>query len=120
MTAFRIRSKTWLEVDGQPFLGDGRFRLLSAVQRNGSINGAARELGISYRKAWAHLQDMEASSPFPLLTRRTGGRGGGASRLTAEALALMKRFERLSNLVNQAADCHFATCFAEEDDHVET
>ena len=53
MSRLRVRSKVWLEVDGQAFLGDGRYRLLSAVQRNGSINAAARDLGISYRKVWA-------------------------------------------------------------------
>ena len=55
MSNLRIRSKIWLEVDGKPFLGDGRHRLLWAVQRNGSINAAARELEMSYRKVWSQL-----------------------------------------------------------------
>jgi len=111
MTGLRVRSKTWLEIDGQPFLGDGRFRLLMAVQRNGSINAAAKELRISYRKAWAQLQALEEVSPFPLLERRAGGRGGGETRLTPEAKRLIQRFEKLRRQVNHEADRIYADCF---------
>ena len=64
MKSIRVRSKVWLEVDGEPLLGDGRYRLLRAVERSGSINGAARELGISYRKARAQLAALEAHAPL--------------------------------------------------------
>ena len=113
MRQLRIRSKIWLEVDGQAFLGDGRYRLLSAVQHNGSINAAARELGMSYRKAWSQLQAMEESAPFPLLERHVGGKGGGSSQLTAEILALMERFQMLRHQVNTEADRCFDECFHE-------
>ncbi|MDH3997440.1 MAG: winged helix-turn-helix domain-containing protein [Desulfuromonadales bacterium] len=111
MSQLRIRSKVWLEVNGQPFLGDGRYRLLSAVQRKGSINAAAKEMGMSYRKVWSQLQAMEETAPFPLIERRTGGSGGGASRLTPETLDLMQRFERLRDQVNNEADRCFLSCF---------
>lgn len=111
MNQLRIRSKIWLEIDGQAFLGDGRYRLLSAVQRRGSINAAAKDLGISYRKAWSQLQAMENSSPFPLLERRIGGKNGGASQLTPEILALMKHFAALRIQVNEEADRCFTASF---------
>ena len=111
MTKLRVRTKTWLEVDGQPFLGDGRYRLLMAVHQNGSINAAANALGISYRKAWAQLQALEEISPVPLLGRRTGGRGGGETHLTKDAIDLMYRFESLRTQVNSAADRFFTECF---------
>jgi molybdate transport system regulatory protein len=112
---FRVRSKTWLEVDGQPFLGDGRYRLLLAVQQNGSINAAAKALGISYRKAWAQLQSLEEISPVPLLERRTGGHGGGETRLTAEAIMLIQKFDSLRKQVNSAADRIYIECFSSGD-----
>lgn len=111
MSQLRIRSKIWLEVDGQAFLGDGRYRLLAAVQRNGSINAAARELAMSYRKIWAQLQAMEESAPFPILERRIGGKGGGASQLTEEIQELMEQFQSLRNQVNNEADRCFDECF---------
>lgn len=116
MKQLRIRSKIWLEVDGQSFLGDGRYRLLSAVQRNGSINAAARDLGLSYRKIWSQLQAMEESAPFPIMERRVGGKGGGASQLTAEILTLMEQFQALRNQVNKEADRCFDLCFPEHRD----
>ena len=111
MRRLRVRSKTWLEIDGQPFLGDGRYRLLIAVRENGSINAAAKALGISYRKAWAQLQALEEISPWPILERRIGGRGGGETRLTPEALVLIKRFDTLREDVNKEADRIYAGCF---------
>jgi molybdate transport system regulatory protein len=115
MNSLRVRSKVWLEVDGEPFLGDGRYHLLRAVERNGSISAAARDLGISYRKAWAQLATMEAHAPFPLLERRTGGKAGGATRLTAAALQLLDSFGTLREAVNQAADRHFTKGFRGKD-----
>ena len=109
MNQLRVRSKVWMEVDGKPFLGDGRYRLLSAVHRNGSISAAARELDMSYRKVWAQLQAMEKAAPFPLLERRTGGKDGGATHLTPGLIKLLMQFETISARVNAEAD----RCFVE-------
>lgn len=114
MSELTVRSKVWLEIDGEPFLGDGRYRLLRAVERSGSISAAARDLGISYRKAWAQLSSMEAHAPFPLLERRTGGRAGGATLLTGETLRLMQAYGALREAVNLDADRHFAEFFSGE------
>jgi molybdate transport system regulatory protein len=111
MRPFVARSKVWLEVNGQPFLGDGRYRLLMAVERSGSINAAARELGLSYRKVWAQLQAMEASAPFPLLERRTGGKGGGATRLTPAIRELLESYNRLRHKARQETDRCFEEIF---------
>lgn len=111
MKACHVRLKVWLEFNGQPFFGEGRYRLLSAVSRTGSINAAAKELKISYRKAWSRLDAMEQNAPFVLLERQTGGKGGGATRLTAEAEALLSKFEDLRNQVNQMANRSFVDIF---------
>lgn len=113
MTVLRIRSKIWLEVDGKPFLGDGRYRLLSAVQRNGSINSAAREMEMSYRKVWAQLQAMEQAAPFPLMERRIGGKDGGATHLTPEIIELMAQYDELRRKVNTEADRCFSECIGQ-------
>jgi len=46
-----IKSKLWIEVDGEPVFGRGRRFLLQAIDKYGSINQAAREINISYRRA---------------------------------------------------------------------
>lgn len=116
MKGLRIRSKIWLEVDGQPFLGDGRYRLLSAIQEHGSINAAARHLNLSYRKVWAQLNAMEESAPFPLMERRTGGKGGGATQLTSETRKLMSHYCQMRNQINFEADRCFSETFKNRDD----
>ena len=97
MNRIRVRTKIWLEVDGEPLLGDGRERLLLAIDRSGSLNAAAAELGISYRKAWAQLRQMEEHAPFPLVARSKGGKGGGSTRLTDAAQQLLERYARIKN-----------------------
>jgi len=111
MSDFRVRSKIWLEWNGQPFFGVGRYRLLAAIAATGSINAAAKQLGISYRKAWSQLEAMEQHAPYPLLERRSGGKGGGETRLTDAALNLLRYFSDLRDQVNRAADAGFKEGF---------
>ena len=100
----QVRTKVWLEVDGEPLLGDGRERLLLAIERGGSLNAAAAELGISYRKAWSQLQQMELHAPFPLVARSKGGKGGGSTRLTGEAQQLLERYARIKRKLSVLRD----------------
>lgn len=111
MSEIRVRSKIWFEVDGQAFLGDGRIKMLDAIERNGSINAAAKDLGLSYRKIWAQLQVMEEHAPFKLLERRTGGKGGGGTCLTPATQKLLRSFRNLREQVNLAADRGFEEIF---------
>ncbi len=115
MKPFVARYKIWLETDGHPFLEEGRYRLLKAVERKGSINAAARDVGVSYRKAWAQLQAMEESAPFPLLIRKVGGKDGGSSRLTPEIQRVMRQFEKLRERINHETSRCFMECFKENE-----
>lgn len=111
MKPLQVRSKVWLEVDGEPLLGDGRERLLRLIEECGSINAAAQRMGLSYRRAWGLLRAMEEKLDTPLLHREKGGSGGGSSVLTAEALVLLERFDRLRAGLNQIIDARFADIF---------
>ena len=101
----QVRSKIWLEVDGEPVFGQGREMLLRLIQRTGSINASAKEMGIPYRKAWTYLDAMEKRLGFPLVNRLKGGSGGGASSLTPQAEELLGKFDLLqqgfNDLVNE-------------------
>lgn len=63
-------------------LGPGKVDLLETIQRTGSISAAAREMGLSYRRAWGMVDVMNHCFQKPLVTRATGGRGGGGASLT--------------------------------------
>jgi molybdate transport system regulatory protein len=76
-------------------IGPGKIRLLEAIQSTGSLSGAARQLHISYRRAWDMLDSLNRNCPVLLVESSVGGvRGGGAS-LTGQGRALLERYRAL-------------------------
>lgn len=63
-------------------MGPGRADLLALVRSTGSISEAAREMEMSYRRAWALVTETNAAFPEPLVERTVGGVHGGGARLT--------------------------------------
>jgi molybdate transport system regulatory protein len=105
MNCLSIRSKIWVaDGAGKVVFGLGRLKILDAINRNGSILAASKELGMSYRAVWARIKATEDRLGYPLLTRNIGGKTGGGSQLTAFALELMERFRKLHRLVAVESD----------------
>ena len=71
------------------------FALLQALHATGSIHKAARTTGLSYKGAWLVLEAACNLSNEPLLDSTTGGAGGGGTRLTPAALALLAAWHAL-------------------------
>jgi len=107
----RIKSKIWIEVEGEPVFGRGRRFLLEAIDSHGSINSAAKETGVSFRRAWSHIKAMEDRLGVKLVERTVGGKNGGGAVITPEARAILKRFEILENDVRKIVDRRFAALF---------
>lgn len=99
-THFRVRSKVWIEdADGKVIFGLGRYKMLDAVQRLGSLKAAAKELKMSYRAIWCRIKATEERMNTPLLVRDSSG-----SMLTARAKNLMERYRRLQTLVEDESN----------------
>lgn len=97
---FFVRSKVWIEdVDGKVVLGPGRYRILDAVQRLGSLQAAARELHMGYKALWARITATERRLGLALLIKDRSG-----SRLTPEAEDLMRRYRRMNRMVSTECD----------------
>ena len=97
---FRVRSKVWLEdVAGNVIFGFGRYKMLEAVERLGSLKAAAKELKMSYRAIWCRIKATEERMDIPLLVRDSKG-----SMLTAQAKTLMAQYRRLQTLVETESD----------------
>ncbi len=80
-------------------LGPGRAELLTRVAHTASIAQAARDMGMSYMKAWKLVQSMNGCFREPLIEVRRGGKSGGEAKLTPlgrEALELYQRMETAS------------------------
>ena len=78
-------------------VGPGKIALLEGIHRAGSLSQAARELGMSYRRAWLLLSSLNASFREPVAVTATGGRGGGGARLTRfgrELVSLYRSFDQ--------------------------
>jgi molybdate transport system regulatory protein len=107
-----VRSKVWVEVEGDPVFGRGRRFLLEAIDAYGSINRAAQDVGISYRKAWSYIKNMEERLGIKLVERQAGGRNGGGAALTKEAREFIRKFEDLEKGLREIVDERFRNLFA--------
>lgn len=106
-----IKSKLWIEVDGEPVFGRGRRFLLEAIDRYGSINQAAKEINISYRKAWSYIKAMEERLEIKLVERQAGGRNGGGAHLTEDARDFLRRYEMMEEGIREIVDEKFRQIF---------
>ncbi|MCK5505888.1 MAG: LysR family transcriptional regulator [Thermodesulfovibrionia bacterium] len=106
-----IRSKIWLEINGEPVLGGGRCSLLQGIAQCGSINRASKQLHISYRKALSYIQTMEQRLGVKLVDRRAGGRHGGGATLTRNAKEYLKKYEKLEHGINKMLDRRYEEVF---------
>lgn len=91
------RLKLWVEKDGQLVMSDYRVQLLRQIAEAGSLAEAAQRMGLSYRRAWGKLREMERNLGQRLVESEAGGAGGGGSRLTPAGerlIALYQRFQR--------------------------
>lgn len=76
-------------------LGPGKAALLDAVARSGSISAAAREMGMSYRRAWLLVDTMNRCFKAPLVEASKGGAGGGGARVTELGLEVLARYRAM-------------------------
>ncbi len=76
-------------------LGPGKADLLDSVARTGSISAAAREMGMSYRRAWLLVDTMNRCFMAPLVEASKGGSGGGGARVTELGLDVLARYRAM-------------------------
>ncbi|PKK86570.1 MAG: hypothetical protein CVT48_00485 [Thermoplasmata archaeon HGW-Thermoplasmata-1] len=100
-----LRAKLWLEIDGEPVIGEGRAKLLETIEELGSLNKAAETLGMSYRHAWGIIKHMSEVLGDEIVVSARGGEGGGGTRLSDAGKALLSEFrekcDRIRHLVDE-------------------
>jgi molybdate transport system regulatory protein len=99
----RIGYKVWLDNNGKAF-GDGPYTLLIRVEKMGSLHQAAKQMGMSYSKAWRLIRTLEERLGFTLLERKVGGIYGGGSRVTPQGKDLMNHYERFRRNVEKGLE----------------
>ena len=89
---FELKGSLWMSVGDRSFGGHGRILLLSLVAELGSITKAAKAMKMSYKAAWDAIDQMNSLTGESLVERTTGGKGGGATRLTERGKQLIANF----------------------------
>jgi molybdate transport system regulatory protein len=84
-------------------VGPGKIALLEHIATSGSLAQAARELRMSYRRAWLLLTSLNTSFRQPAALLVKGGRGGGGARLTAFGQVLIRAYREFDAQVQTRA-----------------
>jgi len=87
-------------------VGPGKVRLLEAIQKSGSLSRAARDLGMSYRRAWLLIESLNTSFSEPCTAAAVGGKGGGGMQVTPFGCTLIKSYRTLEVDIQQASARH--------------
>jgi molybdate transport system regulatory protein len=90
--ALQFGGSVWFRSGEQSLGGTQRIALLAAIGETGSITGAAKAIGMSYKAAWDAVDAMNNLAGETLVIRSTGGKGGGGTTLTPRALTLIDTF----------------------------
>jgi molybdate transport system regulatory protein len=104
--SFSVRLRIDLESGGS--LGPGKIALLEHIAGSGSLSQAARELGMSYRRAWLLLDDMNRAFAEPATTSSIGGAGGGGAQLTEFGRQLVRTYREVEEGASDMAGARFA------------
>nr|WP_267956747.1 winged helix-turn-helix domain-containing protein [Halomonas sp. MCCC 1A17488] len=83
-------------------IGPGKVQLLEAIAATGSISAAARQMGMSYRRAWLLVDTMNQCFKEPLVNTATGGKGGGGASLTPFGEDVLARYLRMQRIASEA------------------
>jgi molybdate transport system regulatory protein len=84
-------------------IGPGKIRLLEAIRDTGSITKAGAALGMSYRRAWLLVDDMNHCFREPVIAAQVGGSHGGGATLTSFGSKLIGQYRAIE------AEAHSAT-----------
>ena len=76
-------------------IGPGKILLLEAIRDAGSLSQGARNIGMSYRRAWLLLDSLKQSFREPVTVASTGGKDGGGMLVTQFGDALIKTYREL-------------------------
>lgn len=93
---YKIKSRIWIEVDNKMFLGEGRIQLLKSIEKTNSLSKSAKELGMSYKKAWNLIDSVNNKAKEPVVIKNTGGSGGGGTIITEYGKKIISVFDTLN------------------------
>jgi molybdate transport system regulatory protein len=109
--------KLWvrLTLPGVGRIGPGKIDLLRRIREHQSISAAAREMNMSYRRAWLLVDDLNAAFRRPVVVKWMGGRSKGGAKLTPTGEKLVEAYDAVvahATSANRAVLAELATLAA--------
>lgn len=83
-------------------IGPGKVALLEAIAQHGSISAAARSLGMSYRRAWLLVDELNRALAEPATESGPGGASGGGSTLTPVGERIVALYRGIETRAHEA------------------
>jgi molybdate transport system regulatory protein len=83
-------------------MGPGKAELIERIAATGSISAAAREMGMSYRRAWQLVEALNAAYRAPVVQTATGGQRGGGATVTPYGKRLAAQFRSMEDKASAA------------------
>lgn len=105
-TPKELKIRCWIDIDGKKFFGPGRAQLLMMIDKNGSLSKAAKEMGMSYRKAWSMVEDMNLRGQQPYVELHKGGTKGGGAELTETGKKVLSTFLKMNDKITATVQQH--------------
>ena len=94
-TRASIKIKIQLYCGDEIAMGPGKADLLDAIISAGSISGAARAMGLSYRRAWLLVDTMNRCWQLPLVATVAGGSSDHGAQVTTLGLTVLSTYRSL-------------------------
>ena len=97
-SSYQLQSKLFLTHNQEHFLTPERIELLQSVAKMGSISAGAKNMGKSYKWAWDSIDQMNSHSSSDLVSKSSGGKGGGGAEITPFAIELIDYYDDLKQI----------------------
>ena len=97
MAIAKARLRLRLQFGSGFAIGPGKADLLQAVAETGSISAAARQMEMSYRRAWLLIDALNQCFRELVVDTATGGKGGGGAQITPFGRTVLKEFRALES-----------------------
>jgi len=90
-------------------MGPGKAELLDRIAANGSIAAAAREMSMSYKRAWMLIETLNAMFDVPVVESARGGPGKGGAHLTDRGRAVLAEYRKVQEAASKHAEAELET-----------
>jgi len=95
-----------IDFDAERAIGPGKVRLLELIDSCGSISAAGRQMGMSYRRAWLLVDNLNRCFREPLVAAQVGGVKGGGASLTPFGRAVVAHYRAIEKAAETAGAAH--------------